>query len=81
MFMFLISLFYTGAVSEIKKLCPGTVLVTGKPHHSELNEGVEKQNWTVEKNISNWMHYNNPLGTSTTIQKVVLQYLKSQGHR
>ena len=32
--MFLKSQFFAGVISEIKKLWPGTALVTGKPHHS-----------------------------------------------
>ena len=44
MLMFLKSQFFTGVISEIKKLWPwsGTVLVTGKPRHSESNGGVER---------------------------------------
>ena len=37
MLMLLKSQFLTGVISEIKKLRPGTVLVTGKPRHSESN--------------------------------------------
>lgn len=44
---------------EIKRLWPGTVLVTGKPRHSESNGGVERRNRTVEEKIANWMHENN----------------------
>ena len=58
MLMFLKSQFFTGVISEIKKLWPGTVLVTGKPCQSESNGGVERQNRTVEEKISNWMHDN-----------------------
>lgn len=39
-------------------LWPGTVLVTGKPRHSESNGGIERRNRTVEEKISNWMHEN-----------------------
>ena len=38
-------------VSEIKKLWPGTLLVTGKPRHSESNGGIERRNRTVEEKI------------------------------
>ena len=34
--------FCSGVVDEIKKLWPGTILVTGKPRHSEFNGGVEQ---------------------------------------
>ena len=50
--------FCSGVITEIKKLWPGTVLVTGKPRHSESNGGVEGRNRTVEAKISNWMHEN-----------------------
>ena len=50
--------FCSEVVDEIKKLWPGTILVTCKPQHSESNGGVEQQNWTVEEKISNWMHAN-----------------------
>ena len=43
-------------VHEIKTLWPGTLLVTGKPRHSESNGGVERRNRTVEEKIRNWMH-------------------------
>ena len=33
-------------------------MVTGKPHHSESNGGVERRNRTVENKISNWMNEN-----------------------
>jgi hypothetical protein len=46
-------------VREIKKLWPGTVMVSGKPRHSESNGGIERRNRTVEEKISNWMHENN----------------------
>ena len=39
MLIFLKLQFFSGVISEIKKLWPGTVLVTGKPHHSE-SKGV-----------------------------------------
>ena len=45
-------------VNEIKKLWPGTLLVTGKPRHSESNGGIERRNRTVEEKIKNWMHEN-----------------------
>ena len=51
--------FCTGVVREIKKLWPGTVLVSGKPHHSESNGGIERRNRTVEEKYSNWMNENN----------------------
>jgi hypothetical protein len=50
--------FCSGVITEIKKLWPRTVLVTGKPRHSESNGGVERRNRTVEAKISNWMHRN-----------------------
>ena len=34
------------------------MLVTGKPHHSESNGGIERRNRTVEEKISKWMHEN-----------------------
>ncbi len=40
--MFLKSHFFNGVISEIKKLWPGTVLVTEKPRHSESNGDVER---------------------------------------
>ena len=46
-------------INEIKKLWPGTLLVTGKPRHSESNGGIERRNRTVEEKIKNWMHENN----------------------
>jgi hypothetical protein len=49
MLMFLISQYCTGVISHIKTLWPGTVLVTEKPHPSESNGGVERQNRTVEE--------------------------------
>jgi len=50
--------FCSGVVDEIKKLWPGTILVTEKPRHSESNGGIEQQNRTVEEKIANWMHAN-----------------------
>ena len=48
--------FCTGVIDEIKKLWPGTILVTGKPWHSKSNGGVEQCNRTVEEKIASWMH-------------------------
>ncbi len=45
-------------INEIKRLWPGTLLVTGKPRHSESNGGIERRNRTVEEKIKNWMHEN-----------------------
>ena len=50
--LFSIKKFCNGVVREIKRLWPGTVLVTGKPCHSESNGEVERRNCTVEdKNL------------------------------
>ena len=50
--------FCTGVIDEMKKLWPGTILVTGKPRHSKSNGEVEQRNRTIEEKIANWMHAN-----------------------
>ena len=50
--------FCSGVITEIQKLWPGTVLVTGMPQHSESNGGVERRNRAMKEEISNWMHAN-----------------------
>ena len=58
MLMLLKSQFFAEVISQIKKLWPRRVLVTGKPCHSESTGGVERQNRTVEEKQSNWIHGN-----------------------
>jgi len=72
--------FCTGVIAEIKKLWPGTVLVTGKPHHSESKSGIERSNRTIEEKIKNWMYDNKSTHRAQSIPFIQWSY-NTQIHR
>ncbi len=46
-------------VTDIRKLWPECRMVTGSPHHSESNGGVERVNRKGQEKLYAWMHTNN----------------------
>ncbi len=65
--------FGNDVVREIKRLWPGTVLVTGKPQHSESNGGVKRRNRCDEEKLhTGYMKQFNAMGNVSPIHPVAM---------
>lgn len=67
-------------ITEIRKLWPECMMVTGTPRHSESNGGAEKVNCTVQQKLHAWMRLNNSTCWSTGCSKVAWQVTNTQYH-